>query len=222
MRRFLVIGLGRFGRPLAEALTAAGVEVIGLDEDMSLVEAVRDGIAVAAQADSTDPQALRAVGAAEVDAAVVAIGEDFEAEVLTVAALKELGVREIITRTQTERERRILELVGATRTIFVERETARRLARSLAASVLDSVEVAEGISLIHWAADERLAGKRLGDAGLRARWGLDLVAVRRRWPDGAETCTVMPEADFALLAGDILVLVGADARIRAFTGSTSR
>ena len=70
MRRFLVIGLGRFGRPLAEALTAAGAEVIGLDEDMALVEAVRDGIAVAAQADSTDPQALRAVGAAEVDAAV--------------------------------------------------------------------------------------------------------------------------------------------------------
>jgi len=222
MKRFLVIGLGRFGRPLAEALTAAGAEVIGLDEDMSLVEAVRDRIAVAAQADSTDPQALRAVGAPEVDAAVVAIGEDFEAEVLTVAVLKELGIKEIIARSQTERERRILELVGATRTLSVEGEMARRLARSLATvSVLDSVEVAEGISLIHWTVDGRVAGKRLRDAELRARWGLDLVAVRRRRPDGGETCTVMPEPDFTLQAGDILLLVGADARIRAFTASAS-
>jgi len=222
MKRFLVIGLGRFGRPLAEALTGAGAEVIGLDEDMSLVEAVRDRIAVAAQADSTDPQALRAVGAVEVDAAVVAIGGDFEAEVLTVAALKELGIKEIIARSQTERERRILELVGATRTLSVEGETARRLARSLAASVLDSVEVAEGISLIHWTADGRVAGKRLREAELHARWGLDLVAVRRRRPDGGETCTVMPEPDFTLLAGDVLLLIGVDARIRAFTASGAR
>jgi trk system potassium uptake protein TrkA len=207
MKRFLVIGLGWFGRPLAEALTGAGAEVIGLDEDMSLVEAVRDRIAVAAQADSTDPEALRAVGAAEV---------------LTVAALKELGIKEIIARSQTERERRILELVGATRTLSVEGETARRLARSLAASVLDSVEVAEGISLIHWTADGRVAGKRVRETELRARWGLDLVAVRRRRPDGGETCTVMPEPDFALLAGDVLLLIGADARIRAFTASASR
>ena len=220
MKRILVIGLGRFGRPLAEALAQAGAEVIGLDENMALVEEIRDRIAVAAQADSTDPQALRAVGAAEVDAAVVAIGEDFEAEVLTVAVLKELGIREIIARVQTERERRILELVGATRTLFVEGEMARRLAKTLAATaVLDAVEVADGISMIHWTADERVAGKRLRDADLRARWGLDLVAVKRRRPEGGETCTVMPEPDFALLAGDVLLLVGADARIRAFTSA---
>jgi len=220
MKRFLVIGLGRFGQPLAEALTQAGAEVIGLDQNMALVEEVRDRIAVAAQADSTDPEALRAVGAAEVDAAVVAIGEDFEAEVLTVAALKELGIKEIIARTQTEREQRILELVGATRTLFVEGEMARRLAKTMASTaVLDAIEVADGISMIHWTADERVAGKRLREADLRARWGLDLLAVKRRQPAGEETCTVMPGPDFALLAGDVLLLVGADARVRAFTGA---
>jgi trk system potassium uptake protein TrkA len=191
-----------------------------LDENMALVEEIRDRIAVAAQADSTDPQALRAIGAAEVDAAVVAIGEDFEAEVLTVAVLKELGIREIIARVQTERERRILELVGATRSLFVEREMARRLAKTLAATaVLDAVEVADGISMIHWTADERVAGKSLRDADLRARWGLDLVAVKRRRPEEGETCTVMPEPEFALLAGDVLLLVGADARVQAFTSA---
>jgi trk system potassium uptake protein TrkA len=218
MKRFLVIGLGRFGRAVAEGLTEAGAEVIGLDENMSLVEAVRDRLAVAAQVDSVDPEALTTVGAAEVDAAVVAIGENFEAEILTVAVLKELGIKEIVARAQTERERRILELVGATRVLFVELEMGRRLAKALAAThVVDHVEIAEGISLIHWTADERVVGKRLGETELRPRWGLNLVAVKRSRPDGAESVAVMPGPDFALMEGDVLLLVGSDARIRAFT-----
>ena len=220
MKRFLVIGLGRFGRAVAEGLTEAGAEVIGLDENMTLVEAVRDRIAVAAQVDSVDPEALKAVGATEVDAAVVAIGENFEAEILTVAVLKELDIKEIVARAQTERERTILELVGATRVLFVELEMGRRLAKTLVATqVVDHVEIAEGISLIYWTADERVVGKTLGETELRSRWGLNLVAVKRARPDGTESVAVMPDPDFALMAGDVLLLVGADARIRAFTSA---
>jgi trk system potassium uptake protein TrkA len=220
MKRFLVIGLGRFGRAVAEGLTEAGAEVIGLDENMTLVEAVRDRIAVAAQVDSVDPEALKAVGATEVDAAVVAIGENFEAEILTVAVLKELDIKEIVARAQTERERTILELVGATRVLFVELEMGRRLAKTLVATqVVDHVEIAEGISLIYWTADERVVGKTLGETELRSRWGLNLVAVKRARPDGTASVAVMPDPDFALMAGDVLLLVGADARIRAFTSA---
>lgn len=218
MKHFLVIGLGRFGRAVAEGLTQAGAEVIGLDEDMSLVEAVRDRIAVAAQVDRADPEALKAVGAAEVDAAVVAIGENFEAEVLTVAALKELGIKEIVARARTERERKILELVGATRVLFVEMEMGDRLAKTLVATdVVDHVKIAEGISLIYWTADERVVGKTLAQTDLRSRWGLDLVAVKRARPEGGESVTVVPDRDFSLLPGDVLLLVGADGRIKAFT-----
>jgi trk system potassium uptake protein TrkA len=154
MKRFPVIGLRRFGRAVAEGLTEAGTGVIGLGENMTLVEAVRDRITVAAQVDSVNPQALKAVGPAEVDGAVVAIGENFEAEILTVAVLKELGIKEIVARAQTERERTILELVGATRVLFVELEMGR-LAKTMAAiQVVDHVEIAEGISLIYWTADD--------------------------------------------------------------------
>lgn len=79
------------------------------------------------------------------------------------------------------------------------------------------MEIAEGISLIYWTADERVVGKTLAQAELRARWGLNLVAVKRARPDGGESVTMMPDPDFTLLAGDVLLLVGADARIRAFT-----
>jgi len=218
MRHFLVIGLGRFGRAVAEGLTEAGAEVIGIDEDMNLVEAVRDRIAVAAQVDGVEPEALKAVGAAEADAAVVAIGEDFEAEVLTVAILKELGIREIVARAQDDRQRKILELVGATRVLFVEKEMGRRLARALAAThVTDHLNLGDGISLIYWTADDRVVGKTLAQTEFRSRWGLHVVAVKRPRPNGEESVTVMPDASFTLLAGDVLLLVGADARLKAFT-----
>jgi trk system potassium uptake protein TrkA len=218
MRHFVVVGLGRFGRAVAEGLTEAGAEVIGVDEDMALVEAVRDRIAVAAQVDSVNPDALKTVGADKADAAVVAIGENFEAEILTVAVLKELGIQEIVARARTEREARILELVGATRVLFVEVEVGQRLAKTLAATdVVDHVPIAEGVSIVYWTADERVLGKTLAEANIRAEWGLDLVAVRRPKPGGGDAVTVMPPVDFRFQGGDILVLVGADARLAAFT-----
>jgi trk system potassium uptake protein TrkA len=197
MRHFLVIGLGDFGQAVAEGLTAAGAEVIGLDKDMALVEAIRDRIAVAAQVDSVDLDALKAVGAERVDAAVVAIGEDFEAQALTVAVLKELGVAEIVARARTVRQRRVLQLVGATRVLQVEREMGDRLAKALAAShVVEHVKIAEGIALIHWTADDRVAGKTLAEAELREKWRLTVVAVKRGKPDGEEAVTITPDAGF--------------------------
>ena len=92
--------MGRFGRAVAEGLAQAGCEVIAVDTDMSLVEPLRDQVAVAAQIDSVEPEAFRAIGASDVDAAVVAIGEDFAAEILAVATLKELGIKEIVARAE--------------------------------------------------------------------------------------------------------------------------
>ncbi|OGB92244.1 MAG: hypothetical protein A2Z31_08115 [candidate division NC10 bacterium RBG_16_65_8] len=219
MRRFVVVGLGRFGQAVAEGLTEAGAEVIGVDEDMALVEAVRDRIAVAAQVEGVNPDALKTVGADKADAAVVAIGANFEAEILTVAVLKELGIKEIVARARNDREARILELVGATRVLFVEVETGHRLAKALAATdVVDHVTIAEGISIIYWTADERVIGKTLAEADLRTQWELNLVAVRRPKPGGGDTVAVMPPTDFRFQAGDVLRLAGADARLSAFTG----
>ena len=213
MKHFLVIGLGRFGRAVAEGLTEAGGEVIAIDTDMSLVEDIRDRVAVAAQVDSVELEALRAVGAAEVDAAVVAIGADFAAAILTVAILKELGIKKIIARANNERERRILELVGATLVLSVEVEMGQRLARSLAADVLDLVALGNGISIIYWNADERVIGRTLGESELRSRWRLNLVAVR---PAGQENLDILPPPDYVFQRGDVLLLVGADARLEVF------
>lgn len=215
MKHFLVIGLGRFGRAVAEDLAKAGAEVIAVDTEMSHVEALRDRVAVAVQIDSVELEAFREIGAPDVDAAIVAIGDDFAAEVLTVAILKELGVKEIVARANTERERRILELVGATRIVSVEAEMGERVAKSLLASdVLDHVSLGGGVSVIYWTADERVIGRRLAETELRSRWQLDLIAVR---PAGSKKLEILPPPDYIFQEGDVLLLAGADARITAFT-----
>jgi len=215
MKQFLVIGLGRFGRAVAEGLADAGADVIAVDTDMTLVEAVRDRVSVAAQVDSVEPEALRALNATEVDAAVVAIGEDFAAEVLTVAILRELGVGTIVARAPGERERRILELVGATRVISVEVDTGQRVARSLVATdVVDLVSLGSGVSIVYWTADERAIRKPLGELELLTRFQLHVLAIR---PAGMERLDLFPGSDHVVQEGDVLLLVGADARLAAFT-----
>lgn len=213
-RRVLVIGLGRFGRAVAESVVEAGGEVIAVDTDLTLVEAVRDRVTVAAQLETLEAEPLRELGATDVDAAVVAIGEDFAAEVLAVALLKELGIPHIVARTQTDRERRILELVGATRIVSVEVEMGQRVARSLVTTeVVDHVTLGPGVSLVYWSADERVIGRTVADSELSSRWHLSLVGVRAA---GEEKLEVLLAPDYVFREGDVLLLVGHDARLAAF------
>jgi trk system potassium uptake protein TrkA len=131
-KRYLVIGLGRFGQALAEELSAQGAEVFACDMNMANVEAVKDRVAMAAQLDASDPEALRGIDAAVAQAAIVAIGENFEATVLCVAALKEVGVTRVIARARTAMQARILVAVGASQVIELESEMGRRLGQTLA------------------------------------------------------------------------------------------
>jgi trk system potassium uptake protein TrkA len=218
-RRVLVVGLGRFGRAVVDTLAEVrGVEVIAVDEQMDPVDHVRDKVAVAARVDALEREALEALGAREVDAAVVGIGEDFEAAVLTVAVLRELGIKEIVARAQTDRRRRVLETVGATRVVMAEGEMGQRVARALAGShVLDHLELGDGVSLIQWVADARVAGRSLAALDLRARFGLQVVAIKRRRPDGGEAVDATPDPALPLHEGDVLLLVGAAERLAAFT-----
>lgn len=129
--RYLIIGLGRFGAALAESLAEQGAEVIAVDRDMAMVDAVKQRVAYAIELDATDPQALLSVDPLKCKAVIVAIGENFEATVLTLAALKEVGVRDIIARARSAREARILQAVGATEIIELEAEMGRTFGRRL-------------------------------------------------------------------------------------------
>lgn len=130
-RRILVIGLGRFGSALAESLAHAGCEVVAVDNDMSHIEAIKNKVAYALELDATDIAALRSIDPQTCHAAVVAVGENFEGAVLTVAALREVGVQHVIARAITTRHGRILTAAGANRVVEIESEMGRALGREL-------------------------------------------------------------------------------------------
>ena len=153
MRRFAVIGLGRFGEHLARALAQAGDEVIAIDRDSDYVDRVRDDVTLAVRMDSTDKLALVAQGIAEVDAAIVTIGEAFESSVLTVVTLKELGVPRIIARAMTDLQGKILRKVGADEIASAEQESAMRWAHRLSLPNLSQyIELEADHSLVYIAA----------------------------------------------------------------------
>jgi trk system potassium uptake protein len=130
-RRVLVIGIGSFGTALVEALHQNGAEAIVIDEKATAIDAVKDLAAHAVVADGTDPRVLEAVDAKTCEAAVVTFGEDFEASVLAVAALKKIGVKEIAARATSQRQQEVLLAVGATRVIQLEIEGGRRYAEEI-------------------------------------------------------------------------------------------
>lgn len=132
MQRIVVIGLGKLGVAIARTLNELHVDVLSVDASMAAVERAAPEVGAAVQADATDPESLRAAGAAGAAAAIVAIGEGFESCVLATAVLRELGIPRIVARANTDREARILKLVGATEIVFVEQEMGRRLAHTLA------------------------------------------------------------------------------------------
>ncbi len=130
-RRILVIGLGRFGSALAESLAGSGCEVVAIDNDMSHIDAIKNKVAYALELDATDPNALRSIEAHRCQVAVVAVGENFEGAVLAVAALREVGIQNIVARASTHRHGRILMAAGASRVVEIETEMGRALGREL-------------------------------------------------------------------------------------------
>lgn len=217
MPRFAVIGLGRFGSTLARELTAAGGEVVAIDTNRQLVEEIRDEVTLAIRLDSTDEESLRTQGIDKVDAAIVGIGEDFEAAALATANLKAIGVPRVISRATTQIRADILHRIGADTVVNPERETAVRWAqRLLMPELKDYIELGEGHGLIQIVAPRSFHHRTLEQLRLRQRHNLLLVALRRTvevkagdHPGTSEApVVIIPHADTLILPNDVLVVIG--------------
>jgi trk system potassium uptake protein TrkA len=214
-RSFAVIGLGRFGAAMSTTLAELGHDVIGVDANEDCVNALADTISLAVRLDATDEKALRAAGVKDVDVAVVSIGENIEASLLVVTLLRELGVKTIVAKAVTPLHGRILDKLGVTRVVFPEREIAIRVAHSLVIpSVLDYIELSKEFSIVEVPAPADFAGKTLKEIGLRSRFGLTTIAIKRLSPTGAGHVTnIAPGPDDVVLAGDTLALLGSNERL---------
>jgi trk system potassium uptake protein TrkA len=216
-RQFAVIGLGRFGSAMDITLAELGQDVIGIDGDGERVRQLADTITQAVELDATDDRALRAVGIQDVDVAVVSIGENIESSLLVVMQLRELGVKTVVAKAVTPLHGRILEKLGVSRVIFPEREMAVRIAHGLVIpNVLDFIELSTDHSIVELPAPALFVGRTLKELELRPKYGLTLVAIKRRQePDAAQVTTIVPGADETIRAGDVLSLLGTNERLAA-------
>jgi trk system potassium uptake protein TrkA len=210
-KEFLVIGLGRFGGGLAETLAELGHDVLGVDTDAKLVQSYAAKLTHVVEADSTDIEAMRQLGAGDFRTAVVAIGTELEASILTTAVLVDLKVPKIVAKAITHEHGTILERVGASRVVFPERDMGVRVGHSLAGSMLDYFELDPGFALVETTAPKELIGKTLAKAEVRKRYGITVVCIK---PEGGSFTYATPET--VASEGDILVVAGETKRAEAF------
>ena len=204
MKSYVVIGLGRFGQTLARQLCMLGAEVLAMDVHNDLVQQVAEDVTHAVVGDAQDKDVLRALGVRDFDCAIVAIGTNLAASVLTVMNLQELEVTYIICKAHDETHSRVLKKLGVDKVVIPEQENAARLARSLNShNVLDYIELSEDYGILELPAPQCWIGQTLKELNIRAKLGVNIIAV-----ESGDKTNVSPSADYRVSEGDIMVVLG--------------
>jgi len=213
-RQFAVIGLGNFGCSVAQTLAQEGCQVLCIDSDPEKVAAAKGFSTNSVQVDATDEESLRAIGIREIDVAIVSLGQNMEAAVMVTLLLKELGVKEIIAKAVTPLHGRILQKTGADRLVFPERDMGKRIAESLVSpNILEHLELSKGCSVVELVTPNIFAGRSIRDLGVRSKYGVTIVAIRKKGEEGERTI-MNPGPDEVIDKGDILVMIGHDPDLR--------
>ncbi|MDY0095228.1 MAG: TrkA family potassium uptake protein [Candidatus Vecturithrix sp.] len=218
-KRFVVIGLGIFGRKVATSLAEMGAEVIAIDKNFELIDDIKEQVLMAVQMDATNREALELQGIKEVDAAIVGIGEDFEECLLTVVTLKKIGVSKVISRAGTRLRKEVLEQVGCDLVVLPEEEVGHNVAKELISGLFfDQVEVGDNYSIAQLVAPDEFVGRKVIDLQLRETYKVNIVTIKRPtsrptlWGKQVtqERIIAVPKPDDVIVKGDILVLFGHD------------
>lgn len=179
--KYIIFGLGNFGSSLGEKLTMQGNEVIGIDNDMDKVDALKGKISHTVCLDSTDQFTVSGLPLADTDVAIVAIGEDQGANVMTTAVLKNLKVKRLISRAITPLHETVLEAIGVDDIVHPEEETAERWAKKLCLKgVVDSFELTGQYSIVEVNVPVKYAGKTLQEVGFRREHNIVVLTTIKR------------------------------------------
>ena len=177
---FAVVGLGSFGRKVCEVLVEKGGKVIAIDHDPALIDKIKDTVTQAVLLDSTDEDNLSSAPFDDVDVAVVAIGDNIAASILTTALLKRIGIRHILARAISELHEQVLKQVGADEIVNIEIDEGQRIGiRLISPEILDRIPVSQSISVAELYTPKSFAGKTLLQLDLRRKFHINIIAVTR-------------------------------------------
>ncbi len=210
MKRFVVIGCGRFGLSVAKTLYSLGNEIMAIDVDKEKVKEVSNSVNYAVQADVMDEFALIKLEVGSFDVAIVSIGSNLEASVMATLIVKELGVKKVIAKAQNELHGKVLSKIGADEVIFPERDMGIRVAYNLeSTNILDFIELSPEYSIVEIAAIKGWENKKLKELRLPTKYGINVMAIKR-----GKNINISPYADDIVEEGDILVVIGNTKDIR--------
>ncbi|WP_108669863.1 potassium channel family protein [Peribacillus acanthi] len=211
-KEFAVIGLGRFGGSICRALVEQGMEVLAIDNDEDRVNEFAMIASHAVVGDTTDETVLKSLGIRNFDHVIVAIGDNIQASILTTLMLKELGVNKITVKAQNDYHEKVLRKIGADHVVHPERDMGRRIAHNIVSNnVLDYLELSDEHSIVEIVASKKMDGSTLIDLDIRAKYGINIVAIKR-----GQDIMVSPQANESIREGDILIVIGADQDINRF------
>ena len=211
-KEFVVIGLGRFGGGIVKELISQGADVMAIDLSPERVDNFAHIATQAVVADTTDEAVIKSLGLRNFEHVIVAIGEDIQSSILTTLILKESGVQQITAKANNDYHEKVLCKIGADVVVHPERDMGIRVANNiLSNNVLDYLELSDEHSIMEIKASERLAGRSLVDLDIRARYGINIVGIKR-----GEEIIITPEPTDPILIGDLLIVIGADVDINRF------
>lgn len=223
--KFIIVGLGNFGAALATKLNAQGNEVIGIDNSMSKVNALKDRITHAICLDATDPSVLERLPFKQTDIIIVAIGEDEGANIMITAQFKNLGVKRLISRAISPIHENVLEAIGVHEIVHPEEETAERWAKKLCLKgVIDSFEINNKYSIIEVDIPQKLVGKTFSELQIAEKYDVVILTTMKSTEQNTflgkhriiNEVKGLPKPDKIFEADDILVLYGSTKNLETF------
>lgn len=207
----LVIGLGRFGASVAQALVQLGHDVLALDDDAETVQTLSGTLPHVVQADATDAQTLKQLGASDFAHAVVGIGQNLEASVLTVLNLSQMGMKDIWAKANNRPHGRIAERVGAHHVVYPEADIGERVAHLVTGKMIDFIEFEDGFAIAKTRAPREILGKTLSESAVRQRHSVTVVGIKRRHQD-----FIYARPDTVVQPGDLLIVAGTTREVERF------
>ncbi|WP_405608861.1 potassium channel family protein [Polaribacter sp. Asnod1-A03] len=224
--KYIIVGLGNFGAPLAEKLTAQGNEVIGIDNNMAKVDLYKERISHTICMDATDESTVSGLPLNDTDIVIIAFGQDQGANVMTTALFKNFQVKRLISRAINPLHEKVLNAIGIEEIVHPEEESAERWAKKLClTNVVDSFELSNDFSIIEVSIPKKYIGKSIREMQLRRKYNiLALTTIKKTTvktivgkTKNEEKVQGVISPNTVLYENDILVIYGANRDLRNFT-----
>lgn len=216
MSQFAVIGLGRFGKTVALTLAADGNEVLAIDNNERHVREIEDYVAGTAVCDATATNVLKSLGIKNFDCVVVSIGEDMQASILTTLACKDLGIKLVVAKANSESHKEILERIGADVVVFPEDYTGQKVAKMLSnPSVNEIMKLTDKFKIVEIAAPDDWRDKTILELNIRHKYHISVIVIKR------DDYVIYPEPETELRQGDVLLVAGEPKKIEAVSNGSS-